>query len=170
MMAKRGFEAGFFGFYFEHRLREAIHAFKFAGRKDVGRKLVGLLSKKIIGLSAFVDYIVPMPVSAKRLKERGFNQSYIIAEELSRMIGKPVLHSSLLKVKETKDQYTLSKEERRKNVKGAFGVADTRGIRGKRVLLVDDLFTTGHTAAEASRALSRSGAKETVFFALARTP
>ncbi len=131
---------------------------------------MGLLPEKVTALSGLVDYIVPMPVSMKRLKERGFNQSYIIAEELSRKMGTPVLHSALCKVKETRDQYTLSKEERRKNVKDAFAVTDVGSVRGKRLLLVDDLFTTGHTAAEAARALSRSGVREVRFFALARTP
>lgn len=170
MGQKRGFQTGSYGFYFEGRLREAVHAFKFNGRKDVGKQIVGLLSERIRGLSDLFDSIVPMPVTETRLKERGFNQSYIIADEVHKRTHRPVLHSVLRKVKETKDQYTLSKEERKKNVRGAFSVTDARAIIGRRVLLVDDLFTTGHTATEGSQVLSRSGARDVLFFALARTP
>jgi ComF family protein len=170
MGQKKGFQTGYYGFYFEGRLRDAVHAFKFNGRKDVGKYIVSLLLERIRGLSDLFDSIVPMPVTERRLRERGFNQSYIIAEEIHKKTFKPVLHSVLRKVKETKDQYTLSKEERKKNVRGAFSVTDVGAIKGRRVLLVDDLFTTGHTATEGSQTLSRSGAKDVLFFAMARTP
>ena len=86
------------------------------------------------------------------------------------MTGKPVHHSILRKIKETKDQYTLSKEERKKNIRGAFSLADNVNLKGKRVLLVDDLYTTGQTAREATRVLYKGKAENVVFFALARTP
>ncbi len=167
---KNPFDEGIYGFYYENRLRDAIHAFKFSGRKDVGRRLVGLIHKKITAFSAKFDCIIPLPITEKRLRERGFNQSFIISEEISKMTGKPVHHSILRKIKETKDQYTLSKEERKKNIRGAFSLADNVNLKGKRVLLVDDLYTTGQTAREATRVLYKGKAENVVFFALARTP
>ena len=167
---KRGFEEGCYGFYFDGRLREALHAFKFRKRKDVGRGLIALVGDKIAALAGRVDSVIPIPVTEKRLKERGFNQSFIIAEEISRTLSVPLTYRSLCKTGETLDQYTLSKKERRRNVKGIFSVKRGADIEGQRVLLVDDLFTTGATVGEAARVLTRAKVKSITLFALARTP
>ena len=164
------FARGHFGFYFEGPLREAIHSFKFKARKDVGRALVRLLRPKLLLIQEAFDAIVPLPVTAKRLKERGFNQTFIIAEEISSITGKELVYRVLYKNKETKDQYTLSRLERKKNVRGVFALRDGKALKGKRVLLVDDLFTTGATAKEATKVLKAAGARSVVLFALARTP
>ena len=167
---KRGFQEGHYGFYFENRLRDAVHAFKFEGRKDVGKCLVSLVREKAAALSDVADVIIPVPVTEKRLKERGFNQSFIISEEISSLTNRPVLHNVLRKTRETADQFTLSKDERRKNIRGVFAVTDRKRmeVAGKRVLLVDDLFTTGYTVREASRALLKGKAERVTVFALAR--
>ena len=166
----RGFQEGHSGFYFEDKLREALHAFKFQGRKDVGRHLVSLAREKIAALSPKIDTIVPVPVTEKRLKARGFNQSFIISEEISRITARPVEHMALIKIKETSDQFTLAKDERRRNIKGVFAVKNPPAVAGKRVLLVDDLLTTGYTVREAARVLHRARARSLTVFALARTP
>ncbi|HON85583.1 MAG TPA: ComF family protein [Syntrophorhabdaceae bacterium] len=166
---KRGFSEGYFGFVYENRLRDAVHTFKFNGRPEVGRYLVSLLKDSIIMLRERVDCIVPIPVTEKRLRERGYNQSFIISEEISNIIGRPIFHSVLFKIKETKDQYSLSKDERRKNIRGAFAVKSGSHIKGKKVLIVDDLFTTGYTAHEASWTISKAMPESIIFFALART-
>jgi ComF family protein len=167
---KNLFEEGLYGFYYENKLRDAIHSFKFSGRKDVGKHLICLIEERIVAFSARFDCIIPLPVTEKRLRERGFNQSFIIAEEISRMAGKSLYHSILHKTKETRDQYALSRDERKKNIKGAFSLTNETIIKGKKVLLVDDLYTTGQTAREAARILLKGKAKSIVFFALARTP
>jgi ComF family protein len=151
-------------------LREAIHAFKFGGRIDVGRALMLMGREKIAAHASAFDVVIPVPVTKKRLKKRGFNQSFIIAEEISRMTGAPVDSGTLVKVKETEDQYMLSKVERKRNIRGAFALINASPLAGRRLLLVDDLYTTGNTAREACRTLLRTGAKEVLFFALARTP
>ena len=167
---ERGFQEGRYGFYFENRLRDAIHAFKFDGRIDVGRNLIRLLKDNILCFSEIFDCIIPVPVTNKRLKERGFNQSFVIGEEISAITGKPLHHSVLYKSKSTKDQYSLHRDERKRNIKGVFSIKNGDKIKGKRALLVDDLFTTGYTAKEASRMLLKAGTERIIFFALARTP
>ncbi len=170
MLDNRGFQEGYFGFYFENKLRDALHAFKFQGRKDVGRYLVHVLADRIFTLRDSIDCIIPMPVTARRARERGFNQAFIIGEEISDITEKPIYHSVLQKVKQTADQYTLSREERKRNIRGAFAGKDPAKVKDKKVLLVDDLFTTGYTSLEAARVLLRMGPEKVIFFALARTP
>ena len=165
------FERGCFGYLFEGPLREAIHAFKFRRRKDVGRALVRTLEEWIASMAADFDVIVPLPVTEKRLSSRGFNQSFIVSEEISRITGQPIDYRTLRKTRETLDQYTLPREERKRNVVRAFSIEGGNGaLRDKRALLVDDLYTTGNTAREASKTLSRAKTKAILFFALARTP
>ncbi len=164
------FEQALFGFHFQGAVREAIHAFKFQGRKDVGRTLVGMLEGKLKEVAPAIDVIVPLPLTEKRLRERGFNQSYIISEEASKITGKPIDYRTLVKSRSTEDQITLSRKERKENIRGAFTVKDRTAVRAKKVLLVDDLYTTGSTAREACRTLLRAKAKSVFFFALARTP
>lgn len=170
MSGKRYYSAGHFGFSFEGNLREALHSFKYNGRKDVGRLLVHLLSGKILAISDMFEIIIPLPVTEKRLKERGFNQSYIISEEIGRITKRPVVHSVMRKTKHTPDQASLTREERKHNVKDAFSVRNAKILTGRKILLVDDLFTTGNTAAEASKTLHAAGPDSITFFALARTP
>ena len=170
MEEKRAFHRGYFGFYFEGKLRDVIHAFKFHGRRDAGRFLVRLMGGRLNTIADTFDCIVPVPVTERRLLERGFNQSFIIGEEIAKITGKEIYPSVLVKTRKTKDQYSLSKKERKKNIRGAFAVKNGSRIKDKRVLLVDDLFTTGYTAQEASRSLIRSSAGEVIIFALARTP
>ncbi len=168
--AEMGFSRGIYGFYYERGLRDAVHAFKFRGRKDVGRRLARLAGEKVRPLRGAFDRIVPVPVSGRRLSERGFNQSYIISEEISSITGGTLDHRTLVKRGGTRDQFTLSRRERRRNVRGAFHVRDGSSIEGERVLLVDDLFTTGYTASEAARTLKAAGSADVTLFALARTP
>jgi ComF family protein len=170
MEEDRGFQRGFYGYSFEGRVRDAIHSFKFEKRKDVGRYLTRLIGEKIVSLRGEFDCIVPVPVTEARLKSRGFNQSFIIAEEIGRLAERPVLHSVLFKTRDTEDQYTLDRRQRERNVRDAFAVLCDEGLKGKTVLLVDDLLTTGSTAKAATRALLGSDVKEVIFFALARTP
>jgi predicted amidophosphoribosyltransferase len=101
--------------------------------------------------------------------EREFNQSFIIGEESTKITRKEIYSSVLAKRKWTKDQYSLSKEETKKNIRDVFAAKNKNGIEGKKVLLVDDLFTTGCNAHEVSHSPLKSSAGEVIFFALART-
>jgi len=168
LLEERIFERGVFGFYFTGSVREAIHAFKFAGKKEVGKRLVRMVEKRILSLCSEADVIVPIPVSERRLRERGFNQSFILAFEISQILKRPLLFDLLVKARETRDQAQLKREERSKNVKGAFAVEGGKRIQGMKVLLVDDIYTTGCTAREAGRVLLKANPKSLLLFALAR--
>ncbi|MDP2909515.1 MAG: ComF family protein [bacterium] len=114
--------------------------------------------------------IIPVPLGKRRMKWRGFNQSREIVEELasSSGLGLKVLSNILIKTKETLPQVELSDEERKKNIKGVFFCQNQEKIRSKKILLVDDVYTTGATMAECARILRESGAKEIIGIAIAR--
>ena len=116
-----------------------------------------------------IDLLIPVPLHPRRLRERGFNQSLLLARHLSRRLGLPCEAEVLVKVKDTPSQTSLSPAERQRAVRGAFEVMKGERIREKRVLLVDDVFTTGATVNEASRVLLRAGAEEVLVITLARS-
>jgi ComF family protein len=151
-----------YGLY-EGVLKEAISRFKFYGLRRLSRPLGGLLPNLPIPAS---DAIVPVPLTAKGLRQRGFNQSLLIARVVSKKTGTPLNIDTLLKIRETPPQVGLSASERHKNLAGAFGVKGD--LKGKRILLVDDVVTTGATAAACSKALLKAGAQEVVVLAIAR--
>jgi len=118
------------------------------------------------GGSEFI--LIPVPLEKRRLKWRGFNQAEELAKELSKFLKIPMVGNCLLKIKNTFPQVELSEEEREKNVLGAFLVKNKNGIKGKKILLVDDIFTTGSTLKECARVLKESGAREVVGVVIAR--
>jgi ComF family protein len=113
------------------------------------------------------DGIVPVPLSIKGLRERGFNQSLLIAKFISDRTGVPLLMDLLFKKKETPPQIGLSARERMLNLRNVFEA--TGKVDGLRVLLVDDVMTTGATVTECSKQLIKAGAKEVFVLALARS-
>lgn len=115
-----------------------------------------------------VDVIIPVPLHPKRLRWRGFNQSVLLAQQVSRALDVPLDPFVLHRNQETPPQTQLTEEERRKNVRGAFSLNPHRPIKGRRVLLVDDVYTSGATVNECSRSLKRGGAKEVYVLTLAR--
>ncbi len=148
---------------YEDPLKEAIHVMKFGGIKRMARPLGGLLA----GLSVpEADVIIPVPSGFKGLKLRGFNQCYFVAKEFSRLTEIPVESRLLYKKKETPPQVGLSAIARRLNLRGAFAM---RGkLAGERVLLVDDVITTGTTMNECAKTLRRAGASVVTAVSLAR--
>jgi ComF family protein len=112
--------------------------------------------------------MIPVPLHMRRLRERGFNQALLMVKELSKRIGIPYEGRALKKIKDTPVQISLKKRERRKNLTGVFQVADTEALKGKSVVLVDDVYTTGATVNECSRALLRAGAERVAVLTVAR--
>jgi ComF family protein len=154
-----------FGAY-EGVLRQLIHIFKFEGVRTLQRPLGALLAQALPRESSF-DAIVPMPLHWRRRWQRGFNQSELLAREIARKWGVPV-RALVRRKRATAPQAGLTSAQRRKNVEGAFEVKKGRRLKGMRLLLIDDVLTTGATASACARALKRAGAAQVTFLALAR--
>lgn len=153
--------------YFEGVLREAIHRFKYENLQTLALPLGQLLAEYLIHHSLPAEVIVPVPLHPNRLGERGYNQSALLARQLAQQAHLPVVENSLQRVKETAPQVGLKAEERRENVRHAFLCMDER-LRGKRVLLIDDVCTTGATLEACSTALHEQGAQSVWSLVLAR--
>jgi ComF family protein len=154
-------------------VKKLIQNFKYPPLiKELKKELAFLIISHFLLLDKkpdFSDFIlVPIPLSKKKLKRRGFNQAEEIAKELAEFLKIPLISDCLIKTKETKDQVELSEKERKENVKGAFFIKNKEKIVGKNVLLVDDVFTTGATIEEAARVLKEAGAKKIVGIVIAR--
>jgi len=159
-------------FYFEGTIRHLIHEFKYQGKIRVGKFLARSILKYWEPDSSLpsVECIVPVPVGIKKLRHREFNQSLILAREIAKKLKVSVYPFALKRVKEVVSQTKLSRQERLENIRDAFRVREGRKVQGKRILLVDDVFTTGATASECSRILlQHGGARDVQVLTLART-
>ena len=115
------------------------------------------------------DYVlVPVPLEKRKLKWRGFNQSEEIGKEISKFLNIPLINDILFKIKETLPQVELSEKEREENIKGVFIIRNRKKISGKKILLVDDVYTTGSTMKECAQLLKKAGAKEVIGIVIAR--
>ena len=159
--------------YYEGPLVEAVRRFKYHCQmvlwRPLGRLMVETLERGAGGDldPATIDVVCPVPLHESRLRERGFNQSELLGEVVAEAIGKP-LQSLLDRTRPTLPQVELPAQSRAANVRHAFAPRLNEVIRGERVLLIDDLFTTGATLAECARVLRRTGAEEVRVLTLAR--
>ena len=151
-----------FGIY-EGILAEAINLYKFHGIKRLAAPLGEFLTDFD---SAGIDAVVPVPLSITGLRNRGFNQSLLLAKTFSDKEDIPLVMNGLMKCRETGPQIGLSAKERAKNLKDAFSTS--RRFDGMRVLLVYDVMTTGSTANECAKQLLRAGAEDVSVLTLAR--
>jgi ComF family protein len=154
------------GFVFGGPLAEAVRRFKYQGRCELGRPLGELLAARALPFAGRIDCVMPIPLHPERLRERGYNQSALLARPLSRALGVPLDVRTLVRVRPTRVQAGLPREARLQNVEGAFR-ARLRGP-AMRVLLIDDVRTTGATLAAAAAALRASGVRQISNLALAR--
>jgi ComF family protein len=144
-----------------------IHLYKYGKIPTLARPLAGLLVSALPRDERF-DVIVPAPLHWWRKWRRGFNQSELLAQELSRRSGVPLI-AALRRVRPTSVQAGLSHSARRRNVAGAFqAVRAAHRLKGKSALLIDDVMTTGSTAAACARELKRAGAARVALLAVAR--
>jgi ComF family protein len=150
--------------------RKLVHAFKYGDRLDLAPLLGRWMARAGQELFDGADALVPVPLHWRRLWTRRFNQSAALAETISNLSGVAVAHSALRRVKATAQQVGLSRAERATNVQGAFRVdAAAKGeVSGGRLILIDDVLTSGATADACARALLRAGAAQVDVLVLAR--
>lgn len=157
--------------YYQGVLVEAIHLFKYQAKTRLSRYLAALMveaARKMPGVQEGLDVVLPVPLHRGRLRQREFNQSLLLAHKLSRGLHVPLLIDVLERSRWTRPQVELDGEERRKNVRKAFVVKRPERIEGLRVLLVDDVYTTGATVNECAKVLKKAGAKAVHVLTLAR--
>lgn len=154
-------------YHFEGVVREALHALKYARRARLAGPLGSLLIAYAQSHSLAIDAIVPVPLHPERERQRGFNQAALLAAPLARAIGVPLLTDSLVRTRNTARQADLGREQRRANVHAAFAWR-AAGVPPARLLVIDDVITTGATVAAAAQALCQAGAREVHALALAR--
>ncbi len=150
--------------------RKIILGFKHGDRTYAAKALAAWMHRASGPLLAEAGALIPVPLHRARLFQRRYNQSALLAQEIGLLAGKPVMLHALRRIRETESQGHMKRKERRKNVSGAFDVAKKyqSGIRGKTVLLIDDVLTTGATVEECSRVLLGAGASRVHVLTLSR--
>lgn len=156
-----------YGFY-GGILKSLILKFKYESNYNVGYLLANFLIEIIKESEIDIDIICYIPMIRKDERKRGFNQCKLIANEIGYNLNIPV-SNCIKKVKHTKEQKKLTKEERIKNLIGAFEVKSNEDIKNKRVLLIDDVMTTGATIGECTKILKKSGVKEIIVLTIAKS-
>lgn len=154
----------FFGLaWYEGAWRKLLLDLKYGGKSYLARSIGRLLGESLQGLGEWPapELVTAIPLFPGKRRERGYNQAALLARRVGRELGVPY-KPLLVRVRSTLPQSSLSRQERRENVRGAFSCIEGVRLRGERILLVDDIFTTGSTMGEASRVLKLAGAGEIV--------
>lgn len=154
---------------YESVMLEAIHSFKYAGKTAAGEALGKMMAAYEYPGFCITDYslIIPVPLHPRRLRERGFNQAVILAREVAKRFPIELDFLTLKRKALTETQVSLGRQQRRENVRGAFGVDRRQKIERQRILLVDDVYTTGSTVRECAQVLKQNGAAEVAVLTLA---
>lgn len=155
---------------FGPQVREVVHAFKYAGQSHWADYLAGWMSaawEKYPDLAG-AQVMMPVPLHPKKLKSRGYNQSFLLAQALARQKGIALNSTGLIRVRNTPSQTQFGREGRLQNMSGAFACIEGSAVRGKIVLLIDDVATTGATLEGCAQALKEAGAKKVIAYTLAR--
>ena len=149
---------------------DLIHAFKYRNKTHLCRPLALLTIERLAGFvsARSPDLIIPVPLHRKRLRSRGFNQAVLLGNIFSDFWKIPLDRHNLRRIRWTEPQVNLSAHERRSNVKGAFYVQHPSQVSGRRVLLVDDVLTTGSTVEECAAVLKKAGAVEVIVVTVVR--
>ena len=153
---------------YEGGVRHAVHAFKFGGQSSLAPDLGRLLAEAYEQHRLEADVIVPVPLTGSRRRIRGYNQALLVATELSKHTGVPVLEALRRKGHSATQAGSTSAEERRRNVEGVFTPAKGQSVNGARVLLIDDVATTGATLNACAAVLLDGGAASVSGLTLAR--
>lgn len=155
------FDFAWSGCLYTDHLKKMIHDFKYHQRtylkKYLAHCMIDFIKKYNLDIQQF-DFLLPIPLAATKLRERGYNQSCLLAQELKQTYKIPLAPQTLIRIKDTKAQVQLSQKERWTNMHGAFRIKNSRTIINRNILLIDDLLTTGATASHAAQTLKEAGA------------
>lgn len=164
------FQEHFYIFSYQESIRKLILNYKFNGKSYLYKTIVNFLLKneKFFPILKSYDTIIPVPISQKRRKERGYNQSELIAREMARKMEMEYVNRCLFKTKNIVEQSKLNKEERQKNIQGVYQLYKPEIIRNKKVLLIDDIYTTGSTVNECSKMLREAKPEKIGVFTIAK--
>ena len=164
------FDEHIYLFQYSGEIRDAILNFKFNEKSYIYRTFLEFIknNEKICAQIKNYDIMMPVPISKKRMKQRGYNQSSLIAENLAKMLDLEYTEKVLIKTKDNKPQSEMDQEARRTNVKDVYKVKNQEKIYNKKVLIVDDIFTTGNTVNECSRVLKENLASGVGVFTIAK--
>ena len=154
-------------FHYQRPIATYIQQLKYRRRLDLTRTLGLLMAKHIKSSGKEVDLIIPIPLHRSRLRSRGYNQALELARPIASSLALPMNYRSLVRTRKTKSQTKLSIDARRKNIHDAFAIIDNK-VAGKKIALVDDVFTTGLTAETATQSLLNAGATSVELWVLAR--
>lgn len=154
---------------YEGLIREAIHRYKFGGRRDYAPELGKLMAECVReNLAGQFDVVTYVPVSMERRKERGYDQTELLAGEMGKCLDVEIIPTLEKTVDNQKQSTIKDRKKRAKNVKNVYKVTNREAVDGNRILLVDDIITTGSTLEETAKMLLKSGALSVVCIALAQ--
>lgn len=151
----KDFDKALSPFIYVGAVRKTVLKFKSNNGKYLAEPMGKLMAERVKDAGLDFDIIVPTPLSAKSFKKRGYNQSELLANEMGKLLDKPVRTDILLKAKETQHQKELGFSDRQKNLKGAFKIEHSKDIEDLNILLVDDIMTTGATSNQCAKALKK---------------
>lgn len=155
--------------------QSVIFAFKYGSRSDIGERIGEILYDRMLSefgpdeLAGMYDFLIPVPIHREKQKRRGFNHAALMAESFAKRSGISCEQDLLIRVRDTKPMKGLGPEERKANISGAFSIRERKRslLYGARVLLIDDIFTTGSTIDEIASLLKENGASRVDFLAYA---
>lgn len=157
-------------FKYEGLIRNLLIQYKFEEKPYIVKTFVNFLlnNEKIFEKIKSFDIIIPVPISVNRKKERGYNQSLLLAKEISKKTKHDVINKCLYKTKNIIEQSKLNKEERKLNIQGVYELKNEQIITSKKILLIDDIYTTGSTVNECSKILQKGKPQKIGVFTIAR--
>lgn len=170
--APRNFDCAKAKFIYKNKVAAKIKEFKYDGKKFYAKYFARLMLISFLELQKLgykFDCIVPIPLHKDKLKQRGFNQSELIANELSKLVNIPVINNLAIRTINTQTQTTLNKTEREENMKNAFKITNKAFCKNKNILILDDIITTGATAESLAKEFKKAKANKVCAIALART-
>lgn len=167
----KSFNEHIYLFKYEGKIRNLIIDYKFNDKAYLSNFFTKIIIKneKICRKIKSYDIIIPVPIHKKRKNERGYNQSELIAKKIAKNINElELVIDCLIKEKNTVAQSTLTKQQRKQNVKQVYKLENKEKIQNKKIILIDDIYTTGSTVEECSKILKQNGAKEILILTIAK--